>query len=149
VLRAWGGNIATHHRAIASGGAHCRQRRRDPRRFGQVQRVGIVDESQFVNAIVERAWAAEQFGQRRAGIAKIRTRRRTVLQKTYEIAARKAGEYNFIDAILGRAEPKTSPGNGIVQSELMDAIYESARTGKLASRCAWQQARRTWAKNAH
>lgn len=36
---------------------------------------------------------------------------------------------NFIDAILGRAQPRTSPTNGIVQSELMDAIYESARTG--------------------
>jgi predicted dehydrogenase len=36
---------------------------------------------------------------------------------------------NFIDAILGRAEPRTSLQNGIVQSELMDAIYESARTG--------------------
>ena len=36
---------------------------------------------------------------------------------------------NFIDAILGRAEPRTSPVNGIIQSELMDAIYESARTG--------------------
>lgn len=36
---------------------------------------------------------------------------------------------NFIDAILGRAEPATSVYNGIVQSELMDAIYESARTG--------------------
>ncbi|HEX4125042.1 MAG TPA: Gfo/Idh/MocA family oxidoreductase, partial [Tepidisphaeraceae bacterium] len=39
---------------------------------------------------------------------------------------------NFIDAVLGRAEPKTSPQNGIVQSELMDAIYESAKTGKPA-----------------
>ncbi len=39
---------------------------------------------------------------------------------------------NFIDAILGRAQPRTSPLNGIVQSELMDAIYESARTGKPA-----------------
>ena len=39
---------------------------------------------------------------------------------------------NFIDAILGRAEPKTSPANGIVQSELMDAIYESQKTGKPA-----------------
>ena len=39
---------------------------------------------------------------------------------------------NFIDAILGRAEPRTSPRNGIIQSELMDAIYESARTGKPA-----------------
>jgi len=39
---------------------------------------------------------------------------------------------NFIDAILGRAEPQTSPINGINQSELMDAIYESARTGQVA-----------------
>ena len=36
---------------------------------------------------------------------------------------------NFIDAILVRAEPRTSPMNGIIQSELMDAIYESGRTG--------------------
>ena len=36
---------------------------------------------------------------------------------------------NFIDAILGRDEPRTSVTNGIVQSELMEAIYESARTG--------------------
>ena len=36
---------------------------------------------------------------------------------------------NFIDAILGRAESRTSAYNGIVQSELMDVIYESARTG--------------------
>lgn len=36
---------------------------------------------------------------------------------------------NFVDAILGRAEPRTSIQNGIVQSELMDAIYESAKTG--------------------
>ena len=39
---------------------------------------------------------------------------------------------NFIDAILGRAEPRTSVTNGIVQSELMDAIYESARTSQPA-----------------
>ena len=39
---------------------------------------------------------------------------------------------NFIDAILGRAEPQTSPINGVIQSELMDAIYESARTGQVA-----------------
>ncbi|HTE19586.1 MAG TPA: Gfo/Idh/MocA family oxidoreductase [Armatimonadota bacterium] len=39
---------------------------------------------------------------------------------------------NFISAILGRAEPQTSPLNGINQSELMDAIYESARTGQVA-----------------
>lgn len=39
---------------------------------------------------------------------------------------------NFIDAILGRDEPRTCPANGIVHSELMDAIYESARTGQPA-----------------
>jgi len=39
---------------------------------------------------------------------------------------------NFVDAIAGRDEARTSPANGIVQSELMDAIYESARTGKPA-----------------
>lgn len=38
-------------------------------------------------------------------------------------------DLNFIDAILGRAEPRTSARNGIIQSQLMDAIYESARTG--------------------
>ncbi|HEY8665995.1 MAG TPA: Gfo/Idh/MocA family oxidoreductase [Tepidisphaeraceae bacterium] len=40
---------------------------------------------------------------------------------------------NFVDAILGRTEPKTSPQNGIYQSQLMDAIYESAKTGKVAA----------------
>lgn len=39
---------------------------------------------------------------------------------------------NFIDAILGRAEPMTSPRNGVIQSELMDAVYESVRTGQVA-----------------
>ena len=39
---------------------------------------------------------------------------------------------NFIDAILGRAQPATSARNGINQSELMDAIYQSAATGKSA-----------------
>ncbi len=39
---------------------------------------------------------------------------------------------NFIDAILGRSQPQTSPINGVIQSELMDAIYESARTGQVA-----------------
>ena len=39
---------------------------------------------------------------------------------------------NFIDVIRGRAEARTSPRNGIIQSELMDAIYESAKTGKPA-----------------
>jgi predicted dehydrogenase len=39
---------------------------------------------------------------------------------------------NFINAILGRAEPQTSPINGVNQSELMDAIYESAKTGQVA-----------------
>lgn len=39
---------------------------------------------------------------------------------------------NFIAAIQGKAEPQTSPINGVQQSELMDAIYESARTGQVA-----------------
>lgn len=39
---------------------------------------------------------------------------------------------NFIDAVLGRAEPQTSPANGVIQSELMDAIYESAEKGAIA-----------------
>ena len=40
--------------------------------------------------------------------------------------------HNFIDAILGRADPRTNPRNGIIQSQLMDAIYESQRTGRPA-----------------
>jgi predicted dehydrogenase len=39
---------------------------------------------------------------------------------------------NFIDAILGRATPNTSPVNGVIQSQLMDAIYESASKGQIA-----------------
>jgi len=39
---------------------------------------------------------------------------------------------NFIDAILGRDEARTGPVNGIIHSELMDAIYASARTGQPA-----------------
>lgn len=39
---------------------------------------------------------------------------------------------NFVDVILGRADARTSPLNGINQSELMDAIYESAREGTIA-----------------
>jgi len=45
---------------------------------------------------------------------------------------RQTPDDNFVDAILGRAEPRTSLQNGIVHSELMDAIYESARTGQPA-----------------
>jgi len=40
--------------------------------------------------------------------------------------------HNFIDAVYGRAEPRTNPRNGIIQSQLMDAIYESQRTGQVA-----------------
>ncbi len=39
---------------------------------------------------------------------------------------------NFVDAVLGRAEAKTGPQNGIHHTELMDAIYESAETGRPA-----------------
>lgn len=38
---------------------------------------------------------------------------------------------NFVEAILGNAEPKTSVINGVIQSELMDAIYESAKNGSV------------------
>lgn len=41
-------------------------------------------------------------------------------------------DHNFLDAIQGKAKPRTSPQNGIIHSDLMDAIYESARTGKVA-----------------
>ncbi len=40
--------------------------------------------------------------------------------------------HNFVDVLMGRAKPRTSPREGIIQSQLMDAIYESARTGKVA-----------------
>ena len=40
---------------------------------------------------------------------------------------------NFIDAVLGRAEPVTSPRNGVIYSELMDAVYASAASGAAAS----------------
>jgi len=39
---------------------------------------------------------------------------------------------NFIDAVLGRADQRTSPTNGVIQSQLMDAIYESAASGQPA-----------------
>lgn len=48
------------------------------------------------------------------------------------LGRRQTPDDNFVDAILGRAEARTSLQNGIVQSELMDAIYESARTGRPA-----------------
>lgn len=37
---------------------------------------------------------------------------------------------NFIESILDKATPRTTVENGIIQSQLMDAIYESARTGQ-------------------
>jgi predicted dehydrogenase len=39
---------------------------------------------------------------------------------------------NFVDSILGKAEPRTTPNNGLVHTELMDAICESQATGKPA-----------------
>lgn len=38
---------------------------------------------------------------------------------------------NFIDSILGHAEPAASAHNGVLQSELMDAIYQSADSGQV------------------
>ena len=45
------------------------------------------------------------------------------------------GEYvnptqHFVDILLGKSEPSTTPENGVHQSELMDAIYESAKLGR-------------------
>jgi len=37
---------------------------------------------------------------------------------------------NWIDSIQGKDQPRATPRNGIIHSELMDAIYESARTGQ-------------------
>ncbi len=37
---------------------------------------------------------------------------------------------HIIDVVQGKAEPTTTPENGVHQSELMDAIYESARLGR-------------------
>ena len=37
---------------------------------------------------------------------------------------------NFIDAVCGRDQPRTTPADGIIQSELMAGVYESARTGR-------------------
>ena len=37
---------------------------------------------------------------------------------------------NFVDAVLGRAEPATSARNGVVYSELMDAVYASHHSGR-------------------
>ena len=37
---------------------------------------------------------------------------------------------NFLAAIRGTEEPATGPIDGVRQSELMDALYESARTGR-------------------
>ncbi|MBN4073946.1 Gfo/Idh/MocA family oxidoreductase, partial [bacterium AH-315-E10] len=40
---------------------------------------------------------------------------------------------NLIDAIQGKDEARTSPQNGIYQSELMDAVYKSAETGQVVT----------------
>ena len=40
---------------------------------------------------------------------------------------------HIIDVIQGKAEPTTTPDNGVHQSELMDAIYESAKLGRTVS----------------
>ncbi|NRA40381.1 MAG: Gfo/Idh/MocA family oxidoreductase [Planctomycetes bacterium] len=37
---------------------------------------------------------------------------------------------HFIEVLQGKSEPSTTPENGVHQSELMDAIYESAKIGR-------------------
>jgi len=39
---------------------------------------------------------------------------------------------NFVDAILGRDEPRTTVRNGVIQSQFMDAVYRSVETGRPA-----------------
>jgi len=39
---------------------------------------------------------------------------------------------NLVEAILGREEPRVTAQNGIIQCELMEAVYESAKTGQPA-----------------
>jgi len=39
---------------------------------------------------------------------------------------------NFIESIQGKAQPRATVDDGIIHSELMDAIYESANTGQIA-----------------
>lgn len=39
---------------------------------------------------------------------------------------------NFLDAIAGKDQPRSTAATGIILSELMDLIYESARTGQPA-----------------
>lgn len=61
----------------------------------------------------------------------IRIYDRNGLQKyPHIVGPQQTADDNFIDAILGRAEPRTSPENGIIHSQLMDCIYESGRTGR-------------------
>jgi len=38
---------------------------------------------------------------------------------------------NFIDSILGHTQPAAGAPNGVLQSELMDAIYQSAQSGQV------------------
>lgn len=39
-------------------------------------------------------------------------------------------DHNFIEAILGHTEPRTTVRHGVIQSQLMEAFYESQRTGR-------------------
>jgi predicted dehydrogenase len=39
---------------------------------------------------------------------------------------------HFVDVLHGRVEPHTNPDHGVLQSELLDLIYESARSGGIA-----------------
>jgi len=54
---------------------------------------------------------------------------------------------NFVDTVLGRCEPKTSPLNGIFHTELMDAIYLAASTGQMVRPSA-QPAKKAPARKA-
>ena len=83
---------------------------------------------------VEVWWAAKQ---KHKTILTSPTFSQTRIVNGADVMETDSGDYyprwleNFVDAILGRAEPRTTPANGILQSKLMDAIYESARTGAI------------------
>lgn len=49
---------------------------------------------------------------------------------------------NFVDSVLGRCVPLTSPLNGIYHTEIMDAIYRAATTGRAVKPGAKAPARR-------
>jgi len=59
-------------------------------------------------------------------------RKKTQLTPELDTAAGTTPMSNFIKAIRGEAEPATTARHGVIQSQLMDAVYASARSGQPA-----------------